>query len=170
MRRSNQFIRQSGKFSSLLLFAIAAHALAGGSFVSARESLSLIALISIFQFLTQQIVAEGPALALEILLIQSFSHFILGGGDSGAQLRMPLSHLSAGLVSYISITYFEKFLEFFESVLQSLLTPNIRYLLPQVAGNNRISNSYGAELHEVVGISEQKFRGPPITSEVKNAA
>ena len=95
--------------SSMVLFAMVAHILAGGALTPGRElflmALSVIALVAVLL----PAIAEGPALAALAVLVQLLGHMVLGTTTPN-ELRMTGAHLLAGCLSYMLVLRFDALL------------------------------------------------------------
>ena len=78
------------RFQVLLLSALSAHILAGGTLVETPKLIWQGIAIGSLLFGIRSIKLEGPSLALVILLIQSSSHFVVGSGTYLNELRMTM--------------------------------------------------------------------------------
>jgi hypothetical protein len=110
--------------SFFLLFALAgslvSHIVGGGSFISPSRLLIEIVLIASAMLTLRGREYEGPALALAILMVQSATHFILGGGSSTGA-HMLLAHVIGGVLSYQLISNFDRIWADITSLIASLL-------------------------------------------------
>ncbi len=161
MKSDQRLLLKATQLLILFLSAIAAHSIAGGSFLGfsqlAIQSIAVLAIIAT----TINLKLEGPSLALVILLVQSSSHLILGGNSHAGELRMTSSHIISGLISYKAIRYFELAWNKFAALLISFLTGfslvildfHLSYIQPQSQIFERIQLRFLT--------SFLKFRGPP---------
>ncbi len=153
------------RFQILLLSALSAHSLAGGSFIETPNLLWQGFAIGVVLLCIRSIKLEGPALALLILFIQSTSHFLLGGGSYQSELRMTLAHLLSGVLSYLAISYFEIALEFISSIFVFLI-PARPFSIPFITELARFVNPGSNSTFQIRGLTVcLKFRGPPLSWE-----
>ena len=150
------------RFQVLLLSALSAHALAGGSLIQAPNFLWQSLGIGAALFTFRSLKLEGPTLALLILFIQSTSHFLLGGGTYQSESRMTLAHLVSGALSYLAISYFDIAQEFISSTFIALVParPFLTFSLPEFT---RFTNAGSNSTFQIRQLSAfLKFRGPPL--------
>ena len=169
MHTGEKSISQSVKLVVLFLSAIAAHGIAGGAFVDAPH-LALEG-ISIALALTplQSLKLEGPSLALLILIVQSSSHFILGGGTYLNSLQMTFGHLASGIFSYMAIGYFELVWDFVTTLFAGFLPLRIFSALV-IRGSNIFKVGEINFFFQIKQLTASlTFRGPPWIGE-SNAA
>ena len=150
------------RFQVLLLSALSAHALAGGSLIQAPNFLWQSLGIGAALFAFRSLKLEGPTLALLILFIQSTSHFLLGGGSYQSESRMTLAHLLSGFLSFLAISYFDIAQEFISSTFVALVParPFLTFSLPELT---RYTNSDSNSTFQIRQLTASlKFRGPPL--------
>ncbi len=125
---------------TLLLAALLAHILAGGSTLTAHSGLLLIcALTGIAIFIGD--VTENPVRAvIAIFIAQNAAHFITGGSVANDN-QMAISHIAAGFLSYHLLRHFDASLPSLAEVFLSLVIPRITFLLP-VASREVLHPSY----------------------------
>ncbi len=99
----------------MVIAALIGHILAGGDGLSPHSAVGIIAVaISLALFISTK--SSDPfRVTIAIFLAQNLSHFILGGSSSNTQMLS--SHLIAGALSYIIISYFEKELPSLNTVI-----------------------------------------------------
>ena len=157
----NLFVR----FQILLLSALSAHSLAGGTFVETPNLFWQGFAIGVVLFCVRSIKLEGPALALLILSIQSTSHFLLGGGNYQSEFRMTLAHVLSGILSYLAISHFEVAREFISSTFV-FLVPARPFLIPSFPELTRYINPGSNSTFQIRQLTASlKFRGPPLSWE-----
>ena len=150
------------RFQVLLLSALLAHDLAGGSLIQAPnflwQSLGIGAALLSFRSLK----LEGPTLALLILFIQSTSHFLLGGGTYQSESRMTLAHLFSGVLSYLAISYFEIAWEVGSTAFIALVParPFLTFSLPELTHYSPADSNSTFQITRLT--ASLKFRGPPL--------
>jgi hypothetical protein len=153
------------KFQILLLSALSAHELAGGTFVETPNLLLQAFTIGVALFCIRSIKLEGPALALLALFIQSTSHFLIGGGTYQSELRMTLAHVLSGVLSYLAISYFDIAGEFVTSTFE-FLVPARPFLIPSIPEITGFINPGGNSTFQIRQLTASlKFRGPPLAWE-----
>jgi hypothetical protein len=154
-------IRALAASCTLLIASFTAHILAGGDSLSLHSALSMVFLsILLAAFLIRKS-GDPIRVAMAIFLAQNAGHFILGG-HANSDGQMLFSHISAGLVSYHLLRYFDRNLPDLGRALISLLAPSLpKYVItffhPILApiflfrrtANNHFSTSYS-------------LRGPPL--------
>ena len=150
------------RFQVLLLSALAAHELAGGSLIQTSNFLWQGLGIGIALFCIRNIKLEGPTLALLILFIQSTSHFLLGGGTYQSGSRMTLAHLLSGFLSYLAISYFEIAQEFISSTFVALVPvrPFSILSLPELTRYTNAGSNSTFQIRQLT--ASLRFRGPPL--------
>ncbi|CAB4753619.1 unannotated protein [freshwater metagenome] len=150
------------RFQVLLLSALSAHELAGGSLIQTPNFLWEGLGIGVALFCIRGIKLEGPTLALLILFIQSTSHFLLGGGSYQSESRMSLAHLFSGVISYLVISYFEFAREFISSAFVARVPARLFLILsfPELI---RYTNTGSNSIFQIRQLTSfLKFRGPPL--------
>jgi len=153
------------RFQILLLSALSAHSLAGGSFIETPNLLWQGFAIGVVLLCIRSIKLEGPALALLILFIQSTSHFLLGGGSYQSELRMTLAHLLSGVLSYLAISYFEIAREFISSTFVFLI-PARPFSIPFIPELTCLIHPGSNSTFQIRRLTAcLKFRGPPLSWE-----
>ena len=150
------------RFQVLLLSALSAHSLAGGSLIQANNFLwqSLVIGAALFSFRSLKL--EGPTLALLILFIQSTSHFLLGGGTYQSESGMTLAHLFSGVLSYLAISYFEKAWEAVSKAIIAIVParPFLTFSLPELSCYRIADSNSTFQIRQLT--ASLKFRGPPL--------
>ena len=150
------------RFQVLLLAALSAHELAGGSLIQTPYFLvqSLGVAAALYSF--RNIKLEGPTLALLILFIQSTSHFLLGGGSYQSESRMTLAHLFSGVLSYIAISYFDIAWDVVSAAFTALVPPSpfTTISLPELIRCTLAESNSTFQIRRLT--SSLKFRGPPL--------
>lgn len=122
MRKGQGAIRIGTNALLLLTAAMVAHALAGGSFISAPRLSIEVTIILIGLGICGNAELTGPKLAILVLVVQSVTHIVLGGATMSND-AMGAAHLAAGTVSYIAINSFERFWAKFYDYLLGLISP-----------------------------------------------
>ena len=150
------------RFQVLLLSALSAHALAGGSLIQAPNFLWQSLGIGAALFTFRSLKLEGPTLALLILFIQSTSHFLLGGGTYQSESRMSLAHLFSGVLSYLAISYFEIAWEAVSRAFIALVParPFLTFSLPELTRYPLADRNSAFQIRQLT--ASLKFRGPPL--------
>ena len=87
----------------LLMGALAAHAAACGTFIAIIPFIIISSLVFLAIVILSAQEIEGPKLAALIVLLQFTSHILLGGMNMNTT-TMLLSHVIAGMLSYLFIT------------------------------------------------------------------
>jgi len=153
------------RFQILLLSALSAHWLAGGTLVETPNLLWQGFVLGAFLFALRNIKLEGPSLALLILFIQSSSHFVLGGGTYLNETRMTLAHLLSGVLAYAVVTYFEIVWDFIASAFTALVPARnfLRLSLPGRICCTALATNSTFQIRQLT--ASLKFRGPPLTWE-----
>jgi hypothetical protein len=155
----NLFVR----FQILLLSALSAHELAGGTFVETPNLMWQGFAIGVVLFCVRSIKLEGPALAMLTVFIQSTSHFLLGGGGYQSELRMTLAHVISGVLSYLAISYFEIAQEFITSTFV-FFVPARPFLIPAIPVLPGFINPGSNSTFQIRQLTASlKFRGPPFS-------
>mgnify|MGYP006274531735 FL=1 len=153
------------RFQVLLLSALSAHILAGGTLVETPNLIWQSIGIGSLLFGIRSIKLEGPSLALVILLIQSTSHFVVGGGTYLNELRMTLAHTLSGIISYFAISYFELALNFIGSVFGAIIpVKSFTFIsVPEVFSCTSLGSGPTFQIRQL--FASLNFRGPPVTRE-----
>ena len=157
-------VKVSSDYFTKALFMVGsgvlAHILAGGGVVKPKLFLIFAVLISFALLLVRNIDLEGPQLALLILVVQSASHFLLGGADQTTELQMNLAHLTAGFLSYKLVRHFDLFWEFLQDLAAFIRIPFFAvfriYSAPNVS-----PQSHELFIAKSLFIRSLQFRGPP---------
>jgi hypothetical protein len=149
----------------LLLSALSAHILAGGTLIETPNLIWQGIAIGALLFGIQSIKLKGPSLALVILLIQSTSHFVVGGGTYLNELRMTWAHTLSGIISYFAISYFELALNFIASVFGAIIPAKsfIFISVPEVFSCTSLGSGPTYQIRQL--FASLNFRGPPVTRE-----
>lgn len=111
------------RFAILFLFALTAHELSGGTWVQTPQLLIQVLAISLALILARDIDFEGAPLALLITIIQSSSHFVLGGNTYSSEIRMTFGHVVAGVASYVAVSKYERVWEFLTDLANRFRVP-----------------------------------------------
>jgi hypothetical protein len=150
------------RFQVLLLSALSAHALAGGSLIQTSNFLWQGLGIGIALFCIRNIKLEGPTLALLILFIQSTGHFLLGGGSYQSESRMTLANLLSGFLSFLAISYFDIAQEFISLAFVALV-PARPFSILSLPELTRYTNSGSNSTFQIRQLTAfLNFRGPPL--------
>ena len=150
------------RFKFLLLSALSAHEIAGGSIIHTPNFIAQLLGIGIVLFCFRSIKLEGPTLALLVLFIQSTSHFLLGGGSFQNETRMTFAHLLSGVLSYLAISKFEVIWEFISTAFIALI-PTKLFLIPSISRVPHFEPWGSYSTYQLRFITSfLKFRGPPL--------
>ena len=149
----------------LLSSSLAAHYLAGGSFVALPQFMTQMLVIGIIIWFFRSSILDGPALALIALFTQSGGHFILGGSDSTSDVQMVLSHFLAGFISYKLIRESEYLWELIRELAGSKLV-FFRPLLNFCDQKTILVRSDDNQVCFMRFLESVKFRGPPSLREI----
>lgn len=161
MLRGDEIAQKAFSCSTLFLFAIVAHKIAGGHFVAFDRLCLESVVVLAATFLSKESMDTGPGLALQILLIQSSSHFILGSGTYESQLRMSASHACAGLLSYLLISKFSAMWNFIFLLGRKAFIPHLIPLyVEEKPGLTQVFAYEGIYFFDVA-YESIKRRGPP---------
>lgn len=154
------------RFQILLLSALSAHWLAGGTLVETPNLIWQGLALGAFLVTLRNIKLEGPSLALLILFIQSSSHFVLGGGTYLNETRMTLAHLLSGVLAYVVVTYFEIVWDFITSTFFFLVPARnfLRLSLPGRISCTTFGTNSTFQIRQLT--ASLKFRGPPLAWEL----
>ena len=159
MQTSRGVIRTSLNAFLLLVTALAAHAVAGGFFISTPRLSVETVMIVIGLVLCGSAELTGPKLAMLALTVQSFTHIVLGGAtmSNGA---MGLAHLVGGAIAYFAIDGFERFWAAFYDFVVGLVRP-IAFL--QIPGDRsrQVSTAPILLMNLFEFTHAFSFRGPP---------
>jgi len=150
------------RFQVLLLSALSAHDLAGGSLIQTPNFVWQCLGIGAVLFCIRNIKLEGPTLALLILFIQSTSHFLLGGGTYQSESRMTFAHLFSGVLSYLTISYFEIVWEVVSTAFIALVPAKafLTFSLPELTRYTIANSNSAFQIRQLT--ASLKFRGPPL--------
>ena len=153
------------RFQVLLLSALLAHGLAGGTFVETPNLLWQGFGLGALLFGMRSLKLEGPSLALVILLVQSASHFVLGGGTYLNETRMTMAHFISGAISYFAISYFGIAFDFITSALAAIVParPFAIFNIPKSFCRPAFSGNSTFQIRQLT--ASLKFRGPPLSWE-----
>jgi hypothetical protein len=119
-------IRALAASCTLLIASFTAHILAGGDSLSLYSALPMVFLSLIIAALLIRKSGDPIRVALAIFVAQNAGHFMLGG-HANSDGQMLFAHISAGLMSYHLLRYFDRNLPDLGQVLISILAP----LLPK---------------------------------------
>ena len=153
------------RFQVLLLSALLAHGLAGGTFVETPNLLWQGFCLGALLLGTRSLKLQGPSLALVILLVQSASHFVLGGGTYLNETRMTMAHFISGAISYFAISYFGIAFDFITSALAAIVParPFAIFNIPKSFCRPAFSGNSTFQIRQLT--ASLKFRGPPLSWE-----
>lgn len=161
MKSDQRLLLKVTQLLTLFLSAMAAHSIAGGSFLGSSQlvvqSLVILAIVA----LTFNLKLDGPSLALVILLVQSSSHIILGGNSNTGEFQMTASHLISGVISYRAIRYFELAWNKFAEILKTFLVSFRFVILDFRVSFTQPQSQFLEHLQLRFLTSFLKFRGPP---------
>jgi hypothetical protein len=154
-------IRALAASCTLLIASFTAHILAGGDSLSLHSALPMVFLSLITAAVLIRKSGDPIRVALAIFVAQNAGHFILGG-HANSDGQMLFAHISAGLMSYRLLRYFDRNLPDLGQALISILAPSLpKYivtfsqpiLVPRFIylrlSNNHFSTAYS-------------LRGPPL--------
>jgi hypothetical protein len=149
------------RFQVLLLSALLAHGLAGGTFVETPNLLWQGFCLGALLLGTRSLKLQGPSLALVILLVQSASHFILGGGTYLNETRMTMAHFISGAISYFGIAF-----DFITSALKAIVPgkPFAIFSIPESFCRPAFGGNSTFQIRQLT--ASLKFRGPPLFWEI----
>lgn len=153
------------RFQVLLLSALLAHGLAGGTFVETPNLLWQGFCLGALLLGTRSLKLEGPSLALVILLVQSASHFLFGGGTYLNETRMTFAHFISGAISYFAISYFGIAFDFITSALAAIVPtrPFAIVNIPESFCRPAFGSHSTFQIRQLT--ASLKFRGPPLSWE-----
>jgi hypothetical protein len=154
----------------LFITSLLGHHLAGGEFVSSFQLYSLLAATFIALSMSGSQVLSGPGLALRIIVIQSFGHFILGGGDKSSEALMLIAHVSMGFLSYFLISNTELFWQSFVRLLDYFRPTFFSHLLVYEAISDQDIPRQNYYEKKLLFWLTKNFRGPPLEREAKHAS
>jgi hypothetical protein len=161
MKSDQRLLLKATQLLILFLSAIAAHSIAGGSFLGSSQLAVQSSVILAIVALTFNLKLEGPSLALVILLVQSSSHIILGGNSNTGEFQMTASHLISGVISYRAIRYFELAWNKFAEILISFFAAFKSVILDFCVSFTQQQSQFLEHLQLRFLTSFLKFRGPP---------
>ena len=124
-------LRTLAASSTLLLAALLAHILAGGSPLTAHSGLLLIGVLTVISLFIGDAIENPVRAVATIFIAQNASHFLTGGKVANDN-QMAISHIVAGLLSYHLLRHFDSSLPSLADVFVSLILPQISFLLPTV--------------------------------------
>lgn len=116
---------------TLLLAALLAHILAGGSTLTAHSGLLLICALTVIALFIGDATKNPVRVVIAIFIAQNAAHFITGGNVANDN-QMAISHITAGFLSYHLLRHFDSSLPSLADVFLSLVFPRITFLLPAV--------------------------------------
>ena len=122
-------LRAIAASSTLLLAALLAHILAGGSTLTAHSGLLLIGALTVIAFFIGDTSENPVRVVIAIFIAQNAAHFITGGSVANDN-QMAISHIAAGFLSYHLLRHFDQSLPSLADVFLSLVIPRITFLLP----------------------------------------
>jgi hypothetical protein len=155
---------------SAYIFAIAAHIISGGEILGASPLALQFGCIALVLLIAKNVELEGPTLALVVALIQSTSHFILGGNSYTSELSMTFAHLISGFATYWLVKYFDLAWKLSLEVIRKIFLPK----LPSWRVPSRPLyfglNEYRIPEWRLRLINSLKYRGPPLGLEINYAS
>ena len=170
MQTQGKAIRQLFLLLTSYLFAISAHIISGGEILGASPLALQFGCVGIMLLAARSIALEGPTLALVVALIQSTSHFILGGNSYTSELSMTFAHLISGFATYWIVKYFDLAWKLSIDVLRKIFLPK----LPSWHVPSR-PLYFGLDEYRIPEwrlrlINSLKYRGPPLGLEINYAS
>lgn len=148
----------------ILSSALFAHHLVGGMLISLHQLLSIILPTLVALTLLNLKPLDGPRLALLILVVQSFSHIVLGGMSDSSR-TMAIAHLSTSIISYAYIRFISEFWPAHRLTLRSLFKEYLS-IFPRRTRSRVISWSPSLIKNNAFDIQTFSWRGPPLSSSV----
>ena len=124
-------LRALAASSTLLLAALLAHILAGGSTLTAHSGLLLIGALTIIAIFIGDATENPVRVVIAIFIAQNAAHFITGGSAANDN-QMAISHIAAGFLSYHLLRHFDQSLPSLAEVFIALVIPRITFVLPAV--------------------------------------
>jgi hypothetical protein len=150
--------------SALLLGGIFAHHLAGSSIPSYSGILGFLLLAFVLTLMLLDEKLSEEKLFIAIFIAQNGSHFLMGGKSESAAL-MFISHLLAGIATYLVIIRGRSLLDSIEYTferLTSLLTPEIYPALSFEARNSgQVAAPHQISFRQRLRYSALSLRAPP---------
>jgi hypothetical protein len=163
-------IRKLFLLLSSFIFAISSHIISGGEILGASPLALQFGCIALMLLVAKNAELEGPSLALIVALIQSTSHFILGGNTYTSESSMTVAHLISGLATYWLVKYFDLAWKLFLEVLRETFLPK----LPTWHISSRLFNFEFNEIRipqwRLRLVVSLKYRGPPLGLEINYAS
>jgi hypothetical protein len=170
MRWEFKDLKLSFQIPALFIFAVSAHVLAGGSVITAPRLIAQIFLIAVIAFILRGVHLEGPALALLITVIQSSSHFLIGGNSYTSQWAMTIGHLFSGYLSFKLISNFHIAWEKITEILRKLLLPSQIVQWSQKFQSTPLLPESDSFFPKKNFYSSLKYRGPPTRLDSNHAS
>ena len=161
MKSRGSHLSQIFRLLVLFLSGIFAHELAGGSFLSISHLALQLAAVLLILIALRNLNLEGPALALAIAIVQSSSHFIIGGGSNSGELGMSVSHVTSGIFAYLLISNFEAAWNFIKSLILDLALPSAHQKFNCPKFYTATPHRFATNIHFFCLIRSLQFRGPP---------
>ena len=150
--------------SALLVGGIFAHHLAGSSIPSYSGILGFLLLAFVLTLMLLDEKLSEEKLFIAIFIAQNGSHFLMGGKSESAAL-MFISHLLAGIATYLVIIRGRSLLDSIEYTferLTSLLTPEIYPALSFEARNSgQVAAPHQISFRQRLRYSALSLRAPP---------
>lgn len=150
--------------SALLAGGILAHHLAGSTIPAASHIFGFLILILALTLLLLDENLSEEKLFIAIFIAQNGSHFLMGGKSESATL-MFLSHLLAGISSYLVITRGSEILHSLESALRAIATRLIPLLYPSLfipsSSRGSIASPHQISFRQRLRFSALSLRAPP---------
>lgn len=154
-------IKNAFKFLSLFLLAVGAHISAGGTFVAFSQMATFLLLVSGVVLLFRSLPNDGPALALAITIVQSVSHFILGGGTYTNGFTMTIGHFASGFISYLMISKFDNAWDRTSDFLTQLIRPRFAVVVVKQVSTS-VVQTVDFFKDKFIEHRSLKYRGPPV--------
>jgi len=154
-------IRALAAACTLLIASFTAHILAGGETLSPHSALSVALLSLVIAAILNRKSDDPIRVTLAIFIAQNAGHIILGG-HANSDSQMLLSHLSAGLMSYHLLRYFDRNLPNLGQAFISLFAPVVPCIFVTTAPPCLEGSFVYRTLSDQHLTNAYSLRGPPL--------
>jgi hypothetical protein len=154
-------IRALAASCTLLIASFTAHILAGGDSLSLHSALPTVFLSLIIAALLIRKSGDPIRVALAIFVAQNAGHFMLGG-HANSDGQMLFAHISAGLMSYHLLRYFDRNLPDLGQALISILAPFLPEFIVNFSHPILLSRFLYLRLSNNHFSTAYSLRGPPL--------
>jgi hypothetical protein len=154
-------VRALAASCTLLVASFAAHILAGGDSLSLHSALPMVFLSFLISTLLIRKSGDPIRVAIAIFVAQNAGHLILGG-QASSDSQMLFAHVSAGVLSYHLLRYFDRNLPDLGRAFIALLAPALPHIQIKITLPPFVSEFSYPNLNTQHLSTAYSLRGPPL--------